>query len=168
MSFKDADVAQAPQSPSYTTQTPLVYHSGTFKIDTVAAICKGFDLEISAGSYDNRGQIGSRLIIEQKPGVYSVKGTMDLYIESMAERDKFIANTITAVELGLTGAVVGTTTRRLKISLPTVFYQGETQKVSGIGDELMLKVPFEAIKTGGGAPDQLISVLLANSKRTVY
>ena len=100
--------------------------------------------------------------------MYDVSGSITAYFDDMMLVNKFLNNTAGAIILDLTGPLVGTTTRRLKIEVPVAYFNGETPKITGADTEAMLTIPFRAIKTGAGSPNSLLKVTLANSKRTAY
>ena len=165
-SFKDEEDG-TPQSPSYDTQPPLIYHTGTIEIDDVAAEIISFNVNIQSGLRVDRRKLGSDLILQQSPGPYTVTGQIVVYFEDNTLVDKFRNGTAAKIEVELTGNVIGTTTRKLKVTVPVAFFNGETPKVPGM-DELQLTLPFVAIKDGSGTPDELVEVALFNSLRSAY
>jgi len=167
MTFQDG-TAGSPQTPTYDTQNPLVYHTGVIQIDGAAAEISSFSITIATGFKVDRRLLGTNLIIQQQPGMYEVTGSFEMAFDNMAEIDKFINGTKSRLAIDLTGAAIGITTRRLRIVVPEVYYNGETPKVSGADAEIRITLPFVAIKTGGGSPDQLVEIKLDNSKRAAY
>lgn len=168
LSFKDADTGGSSPSPAYTAENPLVYHTGTFTVDATSVPITAFSVSIGSGLLDGRKQIGSALVQQQMTGQYAVTGELTAYFENLTLVNKFLNGTPAAIVLDLTGTAIGTTTRRLKVEIPTAFFNGETPKLSGVDGEVMLKLPFEAVKTGAGSPDELIRVTLNNSRRSAY
>jgi hypothetical protein len=168
LSFQNGVSGISAVAPVYTTQNPLVYHTGTVTIDGLAVPLKSFSITVAGGLYTERKKIGSNLIQQQQPGMYSVSGEMEFYLDDLTQVAKFIVGNSAAIALDLTGALIGTTQRRLKFEIPTAFYLGETPTMQGPEQEIMLKVPFEAVKLGSGAPNELVRISLFNSRRSVY
>ncbi len=166
-SFKNSS-AGTPLVPIYTLQNPLVYHTAVVQIDGVGAEISQFALTIDTGLKVDRRIHGDDTIIQQLAGMYGVTGTFEIAFDNVTERDKFLNGTATKLFLDFTGPAIGTTVRRLRITLPTVFYNGETEKVPGADAEVRLTLPFVALKTGGGSPDELVEIQLDNSRRSVY
>ena len=167
MTWQDGVVGSA-QTPSFDTQNPLVYHTGTIEIDGSAVEISNFAITIETGMKVDRRILGSNLIIQQQVGMYTVTGSFEIAFDNLNEINKFLNGTATKLSIDLTGLAIGTTTRRLRIVVPTAFYNGETPKVSGADDEIRLTIPFVAIQTGSGSPDALVELKLDNSRRTVY
>lgn len=167
-SFKDASVTQVAQTPSYTTQNPLVYHTGTFTIDGTAVPITAFSLTVSGGMKAERKQIGSALIQQQQVGPYAVTGSITAYFDNMTLINSYLNGTAAKIRLQLEGASIGTTLRRIEFIVPTALLNGETPKISGAESEILLTLPFEAVRTGSGSPDTIVHIQLDNSKRSVY
>lgn len=168
LSCKDGAASATASSPSFTTENPLIYHTGTFTVDGSAVAIKGFKLDLVGNLKDNRGKIGTNLIQEQQAGLYAVSGEIEAYFDDMTLVNKYLSGADAKIILDLTGSAVGTATRGLTITIPTLQFQGETPKMSGPENETMLKLPFFAYQSGSGTPDALISIALTNSKRTAY
>lgn len=170
MVFQDMTASAGASTPSYTTENPLVYHTGTFTVDGSAtgAIIKSFKIDIAGSLKDNRGKIGSNLIQQQQAGLYAVSGEVEVYFDDMTVINKYLNGADAAIVLQLTGSAVGTSTRRLTITVPTAQFTGETPKMPGAEQEIMLKMPFTAYQSSAGSPDALISIALLNSQRTAY
>lgn len=169
LSFKDMDLIGTVQTPSYSTQLPLVYHTGTWTVDGAGTIIiSDFSLSIKTGIKDARGQIGSALIQQQLAGIYDITGSITAYFDNTTMINKFLNATSGKLVLSLTGTAVGTSTRKIVFTVPTAIFTGETPKIKDADSEIMLTLPFKALKTGSGSPDKLIQVLLVNSQRTAY
>lgn len=166
LSFKDEEDG-TPQSPSYDTQPPLVYHTGTIEIDDAAAEIISFNINIQTGLKADRRKLGSDLILQQQPGPYTVTGQIVTYFADNSLVDKFRNGTKAKIEVELTGNLIGTTLRKIKVTVPVAFFNGETPKTAGM-DEIQLTLPFVAIKDGTGTPDELVEIALFNSKRAAY
>jgi hypothetical protein len=169
LTFKDEDAGTF-QDPTgnYDAQPPLVYHTGTFEIDGVSVPVSSFAVTIASGMKTERRRLGSDLILQQQPGMYDITGQFAAYYDDMTLVNRFYANTPAKLVLDMTGALIGTTLRRLKIEIPVGYLNGETPKVSGADAETMLTLPFRAIKTGTGSPDQAVQITLANSYQLAY
>ncbi len=165
--FKNGD-GGVTQVPVYTTQLPLIYHTGAVQIDGVAAEIATVALTIDSGMKVDRRVLASDLIIQQQPGMFGVSGTMEMAFDDVVERDKYLNGTATKLSFDFTGPVIGTTTRRLRLVIPTAFYNGEIPKTTGADAETRLNLPFNAVRTGGGTPDELVEVKLDNSRRSAY
>jgi hypothetical protein len=159
------DEAATPQTPTYTTQNPLVGHTGTIQIDAGAAVVTDFSIEIDGGLKTDRRGLGSKLIQQQQPGVYKVTGEFKMFFDDLTLVNKFINATAAALDFDFTGAVVGTTTRRLQFVLPNIFLNGTMPNLTGREEEIMVPFTFRAIAVAGA---DLLSVKLNNSKRTAY
>lgn len=166
LSFKDEDDG-TPQAASYTTEAPLVYHTGTIEIDDVAAEIISFNVNVQTGLKTDRRKLGSNLILQQQAGPYVVTGQIVVFFADNTLVDKFRAGTAAKIEVELTGTLIGTTLRKVKVTIPVAFFNGETPKVGGM-DEIQLTLPFVAIKDGTGTPDELVEIILNNSLRTAY
>jgi hypothetical protein len=169
MTFKDEE-AGAWQDPTgrYDDQPPFVYHSGSFEVDGVEAPISAFSVQLATGMKTERREVGTAVIRQQQPGIYDVTGSFTAYYDDMVLVNKFLQNSAAKIVLDMTGALIGTTLRRLKIEIPVCFFNGETPKVGGADAEVMLTVPFRAIRTGLGVPNELVRVTLANSQRSAY
>lgn len=170
MVFTDGSLAQTPQTPTYSTEQPMVYHTGSVTIAGGAAVVRSFSLNIQSGNLANRGKIGSALVNALTPlgGPMTVTGEVQLYFDNLTELNKFLAQTASSLVIELTGTAVGTTTRKVKIEVPQIFYNGNQPVVNSETEEVFLNLPFEAIKTGSGSPNELVKVTVNNSVRTAY
>jgi len=165
--FKDESAGSA-NVPSFTVETPLIGHTGTFEIDDVAAEFLAANLSIVSGLNVTRPFLGNKLQSAKvhKPGVYVVTGDVMVYFESTAERDKFKSGAASKLEFSCTGSALGADVREFKVTLPTVFYNGETEKLPSRDEgDLKLTLPFQAYLQGG---NELIEILLRNSRQTAY
>ncbi|KKN69402.1 hypothetical protein LCGC14_0441290 [marine sediment metagenome] len=167
MVFKNAD-SGSDQAVTYSTQKPLVYHTGVIQIDGVAFEISEFALTIAAGLKQDRRILGSNLIIEPQPGMYEVSGTFQIAFDDEVQINKFLNGTASKLSIDLTGPSIGTTVRRLRLVVPEAFFNGETPKVGGADEETRITIPFMAIKTGSGTPDELVELKLDNSRQSVY
>ena len=166
LSFKDEEDGSF-QTPSYTDQPPLVYHSGTVTIDGVDSPLTNFQLAVETGLRADRRRLAVQTIMQQSPGPYAVTGSIALAFEDNVLVDKFRSGASVKIVIDLTGNVIGTTTRRLRVTIPTAFFNGQTPNVPGM-DEIQLALPFVSIKDGNGTPDNLIQIELFNSLRAAY
>lgn len=165
-SFQDEDDG-TPQAVSYDTQPPLVYHTGTIEVDGSAAEIISANVGIVTGLKQDRRKLGSNLILQQQPGMFGVTGQITKFYADNTFINKFRNATAAKLSFELTGALIGTTLRKLKIVIPVAFFNGENAKVGG-PDDIQLTLPFVAIKDGSGTPDELVEVTLNNSRRTIY
>lgn len=166
LSFKDRE-AGIEQSPVYTTQNPLIYHTGTIEIDGSDIALTNFQVAIDAGMKADRRRLGQRTILQQQPGSVGVTGQFATYFDDQTLIDKFLSGAAAKLMLDFTGELIGTTLRRVRFTIPTVYLNGEDPKIPGM-DEVMLTFPFVAIRDGTGTPDNVIQVELFNSIRTAY
>ena len=164
--FKDVDDGSV-SIPSFTAEKPLVTHTATLNIDGSAADVKSGNITISAGLKSERSKIGSQLTsaLVHRTGVYTVSGELAVYFDSKTLRDKFLNRTAASFDVEFTGTNIGTTQRALKITVPNLFFNGETEKLTSRDDEIMLTLPFRADKASGL---EMVEVLLKNSRRTAY
>ena len=171
LSAKSFTASATASAPTYTTQNPLVYHTGALTLagaTNPTVNIKSFKLDISSGLHDKRGQIGSKYIQEQQPGLFGVTGELEAYFDSMSQVNAYLNATDVTCELNLTGSALGSSTRGLDILMPVVQLTGSTTPISGAGNELMQKLPFTAWLSGAGSPNALIQAILTNSQRTAY
>ena len=171
MSFQKGTNGATGISPSYTTQNPLVYHTGTMSIagsSSPTVNVKSFKVSINSGNHNKRGLLGSKYIQQQQPGLFSVTGEVDAYFDSMALVNDYLNATDVSIELLLTGTAVGSSTRKLDLLIPVAQFTEGVPKNSGAANEIMLKLPFTAWLSGAGSPNTLIQALLVNSQRTAY
>ncbi len=154
-------------APSYTTQTPLVYHQGTITIANAAVAVKSFKLDIDSGLIDGRGQLGSQFVQQAQPGMYKFTGEIEAYFDSMDQVTAFLNAVDVDITLTFLGTALGTSTRTLKFQLPTCQFTGETPSISTLG-EIMLKLPFTGYRSGNGATDEALIVTLINSVQQNY
>lgn len=166
VSFKNGVSGATAGTPAYSTQNPLVYHQGVLTVDGSTVPVKGFKLSIDAGLMDKRGQLGSRYIQQQQPGVYKVTGEIEAYFDDLTLVNKFVNGSDAALVLTFTGAAVGTSTRSLTFTIPYAQFMGETPTIPSADTELMLKLPFTAYQPAPAT--ELITVALLNSQRTAY
>ncbi len=166
ISFQKGVASATGQSPSYSTENPLVYHQGVLTVDASAVAVKSFKLDIDTGLIDKRGKLGSAYQQQQQPGVFKVTGEIEAYFDSMTLVNKFLAGADSALVLTFTGSAVGSSTRSLIFTLPYVQFMGESPNITGPEGEIMLKLPFTAYQPVSGT--DLITVALTNSKRTDY
>lgn len=167
LSFKDATHGATAQTPTFTTQAPLVYHTGTLTLDGTAVNVKSMSVNIDAGLLDGRGKLTSNTIQAQQAGRYSVTGELEMYWDDMTQYSKFLNGTIAALSAEFTGSAIGTSTRSLKIVVPRLAFTGDSPTIGGPG-EMMLKMPFTGILDGSGTPNELVQVTLVNSKQLAY
>lgn len=166
LSFKDEDDGIF-QTPSYTDEPPLVYHAGTVTVDGSDSPLTNFQVTIETGLRADRRRLAVQTIMQQSPGPYAITGSIALAYEDNVLVDKFRSGAAIKIVLDLTGNVIGTTTRRLRITVPVAFLNAQTPQVPGM-DEIQLTLPFVAIKDGTGTPDNLIQIELFNSLRSAY
>lgn len=168
VSAKNGTPSATGVTPSYTTENPLVYHSGSFTVGGSAVAIKSFKLDIASGNYSKRGKIGSATIQQQQPGSMQVTGEIEAYFDDMTLVTDYLNGVDAAIVLTLTGSAVGTATRGLVITIPVTQFTGETPSIPGATSEIMLKLPFTAWQSGSGSPDHIVQAALTNSKRTAY
>ena len=171
LSFQKGTNGATGISPSYTTQNPLVYHTGTMSVNgssSPTVNVKSFKLSIASGNHNKRGMLGSKYIQQQQPGLFSVTGEVDAYFDSMTLVNDYLNATDVSIELLLTGTTLGSSTRKLDLLIPVAQFTEGVPKNSGAANEIMLKLPFTAWLSGAGSPNALIQALLVNSQRTAY
>jgi hypothetical protein len=168
MTFKDAVHTDPEQTPSYSTQNPLMCHTGTIQIGGSSANILDADIEISGGILSKRTALGSTTIQAPKSGVATVKGSLTAYVDAMTLQSAFLAGTATSLSLYCKGAAIGTGFYGLTLAVPQIILHGETLKIPNAPGELMFKIPFEAQLTGAGSPNKLILATLTNLFATAY
>lgn len=166
LTFKDRE-AGIEQSPVYTSQNPLIYHTGTIEIDGSDIALTNFALAIDSGMKADRRRLGQRTILQQQPGAVAITGQFGTYFDDEVLINKFLDGIAAKLVLDFTGELIGTTLRRLRLTIPTAYLNGETPKVGGM-DEVMLTFPFVGIRDGSGTPDNVVQIELWNSVRTAY
>jgi hypothetical protein len=166
LTFKDRETG-TPQVPVYTTQKPLIYHTGTLSIDGSDRDVQNFQVAIDGGMKADRRRLGQRTILQQQPGSVGVTGQIVTYYDNDLLIDKFLDGSAASLIFDFTGELIGSTLRRLRFTIPTVYLNGEDPKVPGM-DEVMLTIPFVGIRDGSGTPDNVIKVELFNSVRAAY
>lgn len=154
-------------APSYTTQNPLVFHQGTLTVGGVTINAKSFKLDIDTGLIEGRGQLGSQYVQQMQPGLYKIAGEVDAYFDSIAQVNQFLNATDIDISLNFLGTALGTSTRQLKFQMSTCQFTGTTPNIASL-NELMLKLPFTAYRSGSGNPDDAIVVSLLNSVQQSY
>jgi hypothetical protein len=167
LSFKSGAQGAGNATPSYTTQNPLVYHQGAITVAGQSVAVKSFKLSIDAGLLDGRGQLGSQFIQQQQPGMYKISGEIDTYFDSLDQVNQFLDAVDVDITLDFLGTALGTSTRQLKFQLPTVQFTGEAPTIAN-PQEIMLKLPFTAYRSGNGGLDEAIAVTLLNSVQQTY
>ncbi len=168
MSAQNGVQAATPSAPSYTTQNPLVFHTGTITVGGTPFNISSFSLDIESGNLVKRGKIGSKLIQQQQPGLMKVTGSLTAYFDNMTLLNDFINGTDASIELNLTGTAVGTSTRGCDILLPVTQFTGTPPTLDDAAKEIELKMPFTAWLSGAGSPNNLIQITITNSQRTAY
>ena len=154
--------------PSYTSQQPLVYHTGTILIGGNAVNLKSFKLDIASGNFNKRGALGTRTIQQQQPGYMKVSGTVTAYFDALTLVALYTGQTDTSINLTFTGTAIGTSTRSLQFVVPVAQFQGETPSLPGADQEIMLTLPFTAWLSGAGSPNHIVEVILVNSQQSAY
>ena len=165
---KDGTSGATGITPSYTTEEPLVYHSGTFKVAGTTVPMKSFKVDIKSGNFSKRGQLGSRYIQQQLAGGMEVTGEIEAYFQDLTLVNDYINGTDASIEATFTGSVIGTTTRKVDILIPIAQFTGETPSIPSAAQEVMLKLPFTAWLPGTGSPNDLVQVTLFNSLQAAY
>lgn len=168
MSFKTGTSAAAGITPSYTTQNPLVYHTGSISIAGSSVNVKSFKLDIDSGNHNKRPAMATKYTLQQQPGLFNVTGEIEAYFDSLSQVNAYLNATDVAIILELDGTAVGTSTRKLILTIPCAQFTSGVPQNSGAANELMLKLPFQAWLSGSGSPNVLVQASLLNSKRTVY
>lgn len=166
ISFQNGAPGATPVSPTYSTENPLVYHAGTFTVDTVAVAIKGFKLDIDTGLLDKRGKLGTDTIQQQQPGIFSITGEIEAYFDNMDLVTKYLNGADSALVLHFDGTPIGMSQRELTITIPVAQFTGEVPNISGPDGEIMLKLPFTAYQPAPGT--DIMNVTVTNSKRTDY
>lgn len=167
VNFKTGTQGAGVLTPSYTTQNPLVYHQGTITVAGVSVAVKSFKLDIDSGLIENRGRLGSQYSQQQQPAMYKITGEIDTYFDSLTQVNQFLNGTDVDITLDFLGTALGSSTRELKFQLPTVEFTGETPTIAN-PNEIMLKLPFTAYRSGNGATDEAILISLLNSVQQSY
>lgn len=168
MSFKTGASAAAAVTPSYTTQNPLVFHTGSITIAGSSVNVRSFKLDIDSGNHNRRPALATQFTQQQQPGLFNVTGEIEAYFDSLSQVNAYLAATDVAIILELDGTAVGTSTRKLILTIPVAQFTSGVPQNTGAANELMLKLPFQAWLSGAGSPNVLVQASLLNSKRTAY
>lgn len=161
--FKSGVSGVTPQTPTYSTQLPLQFHTGTITVDTVAFGMKSFSITIDTGLRSERYTGSSRNIIQQVNGPLSITGQFVSFYDNLNEITKYINGTAAAISINIAGPTVGATPLGLTLAIPQLFYN-KNLPVVGSMDEIFITSPFEAIK---GVND-LITATLVNKVVSAY
>lgn len=155
-------------TPTYTTQMPLVYHTGTFTVSGVSVPLKSAKVDIKSGNFNKRGFLGSRYIQRQLAGGIEVSGEIEAYFTDQSLVNDYLNGTDAIISLEFDGTALGTSTRKLILLIPVAQFTGETPNVASATAEIMLKLPFTAWLSGAGSPNHLIQATLINSQQAAY
>jgi hypothetical protein len=152
-------------APAYTTQNPLVYHQGTVTVSGVSVPVKSFKMDIDTGLIEGRGQLGSQFVQQMQPGMYKIQGELDIYFDNMNQVNQFLNAVDVDITLNFLGTALGTSTRQLKIEMPTAQFTGNPPTIGNL-NEIMIKLPFTAYRSGNGGInniDEAVQISLLNS-----
>jgi len=165
-SFKDCDPGIA-QSPTYSTEPALIFRNGTFTVDGSSVPIASLSATMVGGLKIERRQLGSATILQQAAGMYDISGSFNAYFEDMTLLNKFLNQAPGNLVLDFLGTpITGTpSTRQLKLEFPTAYLNGSLPQVPGADAEIMLTIPFRAIKEGS---TELVKLTLLNSRATAY
>lgn len=166
MVFKDESIG-ASQTPSYSTVQPFIFHQGVLTVGGNSVNVSDFQLEINNKLKVDRAALGSATILEPNEGKIEVKGSFKQFFENTTAYTAFVAGTSAALVLTFTGALISTGVfYKLTITLPQVYYNGDTPNVSGADVDLEQTVPFTAIYDTTATNS--IKVELINTRSTQY
>lgn len=111
MMFKAEDDDSTPGSPSYTLESEqIASYETTLKIDTVAqAQIKDYSFKLENNLFPQRTLNGSADIKDLLAvGPHKLSGSFSIYLDTEAERAKFLAGTQLALDLVMTGQIIET------------------------------------------------------------
>jgi len=132
---------------SFMAGSPLVFHQGILKIDTVETLVKEFSITINNNLQDDDLALGQRDLADIQPmDSLLVTGNIAPLAFSDTEYQKFRALTYSVLELKFTGAELPNNSGyyyEAEIDLPHLFYTGEDAEVSDKG-KIPQSLPFEA------------------------
>ncbi len=168
LSFKTGTSGATGITPSFTSQQPLVYHTGTIDVGGNPVNLKSFKLDIKSGNFTKRGALGTQYIQQQQAGYMEVSGSLTAYFDALTLIALYTGQTDTSLSLEFTGSAIGTYTRSLTLLCPVIQFTGETPSLPGAADEIMLTLPFTAWLSGAGTPNHIIQATLVNSKQAAY
>jgi len=166
---KDEEIGSA-TSPSFSTANPFVFHQGVFTVGGTPVDVESFDLDIANQLKNDRRQLGSALILEPKEGKLLIKGSFKRIFDGAGAGTayaKYIAGTAGALVLIFTGAQIASPYNyKLTITLPEVYYNGETPNISGPDALIEQTIPFQAIYNTTATNE--IKIELINTRVTAY
>jgi len=127
----------------------------TFTIDGVSTSIYEFEVRISNNLRDDAFVLGDSTRASLDPQAREVTGRFRLPYDAVAQYQKFINFTTAALNIKLIGGTIsGTYKFTLEVDLPVVIYEGRTPTVGGAEEEIVLEVPFRAVK--GTSPEVTI------------
>lgn len=147
---KDEAVAGSGASPSFpSANEPLVFTQGVFTVDATAKKVRSFRVTIDNRIRDDDFRLGQTTLESADARARVVSGQFRIPYDSTSEAiyTAFKAFTPAALVLTFTGSLIeGVLNNQLIITLPVVYYDGETPVLRGHEEEIELVVPFTAFK----------------------
>lgn len=126
MLFKSEGTSSASLSPSWSDPVPLVFNQAGITLDAVSNTTDigNLQLVIDNGSAPLKLLNGSQQCADILAlGPLLISGSMIVYFTSETQRAKFLANTAVALEITVTGSLIGGAVyNKLVITLPEIHY----------------------------------------------
>jgi len=121
--FKGED-AGAIGSPVFTESEELTFQHDSIKIaNSTNTQVKSWEVNLTNGLFAQKTVSGSRNITNLLATEYDANGTMTVYFETTAERDKFVAGTETSLEITISGdTITGASKYKIVLLLESVQY----------------------------------------------
>lgn len=124
--FKTEEAEGFSLSPSWVDPKPFMFYQTKVKFDTVENVTavRDWTLTIDNGSIIQRVLSGSQDVKDILTFAKLLgSGTMNIFFEDEVQRAKFLANTAVALDIEMTGALIGGSIyNKLLISLPQIHY----------------------------------------------
>lgn len=136
-------------------EQPILHTHMAVEIDDVAVDAISFEVTIDEARDNDRRKLGSEFIKAPcRSGGRVITGILEIEFEDYTEYDKYIAGTLSKLELICTGGIIGATSTPYlwHLTLPECLMTGDTPVIGGPGP-VVQRLVFEALYDVGGAAD---------------
>jgi hypothetical protein len=161
---KDMAIQGSPTSASFSTQLPITYGTVAITKGGSAITVKSAEVTLENGVSGGGDELGSFNIRKVERGVYTVKGTLELYFEDNTYYTDFINNNNFALVISADNgtAIASTYKYALNLTLGKCYIvDNPIPEISGKG-AFVQRVAFEAVYKD--STDQDFKFVLQNSK----
>jgi hypothetical protein len=170
--FQDVSTATAAGTPTYTATSDRLPYAWT----QCKATWGGADIDLTSWSLDcDLGMKTDRRFLrgnelKKKPvraSVPTFEGTMQMEFESLTQYNAFTAGTVAPLVLTWTGPIIVAAIREeLKITIPSVQFQGDSPEVS-LDAMPTQPLPYKVLWNPAGTPTAAVTIEYTNQDTTL-